>query len=315
MKRLTCKVQIGEHEFLDVAEVKVNSSYENLTDTATVTIPKKLSFKGKPVTGDNGIFSVGEAVRIYLGYDGTNDLAFSGFVTSIKPGIPIEIGCEDEMYALKRGAVTKSWPKQIKLDAFLKEVIPSYPAKCVALDLGKVRMNTTPAGKLNELAKSHSLKAFFRKGTLYVGPTYWPELQNTVPPRFAIQGNIIESELEWQRAEDVRIKVKAISTQSDNTKIEVELGDPEGSLRTLNYYNITKEQLKESAERDLKRFRFEGFKGSFTTFGMPTVYHGDRIELLDPTKSKEPGFYIVKSVERTFGKSGYRQKIELEAKV
>jgi hypothetical protein len=51
-----------------------------------------------------------------------------------------------------------------------------------------------------------------------------------------------------------------------------------------------------------------GFRGSFTTFGSPIVRHGDRVKLVDPVINDRNGFYIVKSVETSFGQNGYRQK-------
>lgn len=315
MKRVTCQVQVGVHEFRNVVEVKINSSYENLTDTATITIPQKLSFKGTAVAGDGGVFKVGDTVKIYLGYDFENTLVFSGFVTAIKPGKPVVISCEDQMYALKKNAISKSWTEAVTLQQFLEEIVPDYPVHCVGANLGKPRMNGTPAGKLNELNRDYSMKSFFRDGTLYVGLAYWLDLQNTNPPKFGFNTNIITHDLQWQRLEDVKVKVKAISVLPDNSKLEEVVGDSDGALRTLTYYNMNKKDLREAATRDLQRFRFSGVKGSFKTFGTPVVFHGDRIELIDPAVKDRNGLYIVKSVERTFGVSGYRQNIELEAKV
>ena len=113
----------------------------------------------------------------------------------------------------------------------------------------------------------------------------------------------------------VRLKVKAISINRDNTKTEIELGDPEGEQRTSTYYNVSKKDLTEFATRDLERFRYIGFRGSFKTFGEPVVRHGDIIQVVDPTIADRNGRYIIKSVETTFGQNGYKQKIELEAKV
>ena len=319
MRQVSCKIQIGAYEFKNVAEVKINSSYETLTDTATITVARKLQFEGKPITGDSGIFKAGDVVNIYLGYDHKNELIFSGYLRDIKPGAPLEFVCENEMYQLKKGAISKSFPERTSLKDLLAFMLPGYFIKSVDGVVGKMRLvNATPAQVLNQLNSTYGFKAWFRNGVLYSGLAYWPELQQTPPPVFVFsgqQGNIIEHDLTYQDAESVRLKVTAISIGKDNQKTEVQVGDPEGEQRTLTYYNVSKKELTEFATRDLQRFRYTGFRGSLTSFGVPVVRHGDIVELVDPVISDRNGRYIVKSVETTLGQSGYRQKIEIEAKV
>lgn len=120
MKRVTCKIQVGKYEFVNVNEVKINSSYETLTDTATIRLARKLEFEGKPITGDSGIFKAGDAVKIYLGYDFKNELLFSGYISNIKPGSPLEFRCEDEMYQLKKGSLRKGFAPGSKLREVLE---------------------------------------------------------------------------------------------------------------------------------------------------------------------------------------------------
>src|SRR5690606_8561998 len=145
MKRITCLVQIGEYEFKNVAEIKIESSYEKLTSVATITIPRKLEFKGKALTGDGGLFKSGDIVNIYLGYDFQNVRIFSGFILDIKPGSPFEIRCEDEMFLLKRGAISKTF-KSVTLKQLLSEIVPGFFIKSVDADLGNFRMvKATPA--------------------------------------------------------------------------------------------------------------------------------------------------------------------------
>jgi len=315
MKRLTCVIQIGPNEFKQVTDIKIKSSYESLTDSAVITIPRKISFGESPVARDSPIFKVGDPVRIFLGYDGDNKLLFTGFATGIKPGPPIEITCEDEMYMLKKQVVSKSWPKPVSLPDFLKEIITGYDVVAENVNLGKIRMDATPAAKLNEFSQTHSIKSFIRNGTLYSGRAYWKELQNPKIPVFQFQNNIITHDLQWQNKSDVHIQVKAVSTLRNNKKIVEVVGDAGGTLRTLNYYDLDSDQLKNNAQRDLDRFKFTGFKGSFTTFGEQVVLHGDKVNLIDPVIRERSGTYIAKSIERTFGSSGYRQKIGLEALV
>lgn len=168
---------------------------------------------------------------------------------------------------------------------------------------------------MNELNSVYGFKAWFRNGTLYAGLAYWPELQQSPAPIFTFNHDVIEHDLTYQDAASVRLKVTAVSINRDNTKTEVEVGDPEGEQRTLTYYNVSKQTLGELAKRDLEKFRYTGYRGSLTSFGTPVVRHGDKVEIVDRTIKDRNGLYIAQSIETTFGISGYKQKIELGAKV
>src|SRR5687767_1349479 len=99
MKRLTCNVEIGtspKYRFKNVAELVVKSSYEYLTDTAEIIVPRKLEFAGKTIASDNGLFKRGDKVTIYAGYDFVLKEIFRGYLVDVKPGTPISFRCEDE---------------------------------------------------------------------------------------------------------------------------------------------------------------------------------------------------------------------------
>lgn len=94
-------------EFDDfVNDVEIKSSFKNLTDTATIVIPRKLKWKEKPlIDGLHSIIKRDDKVKIELGYytNGTQGLrlVFDGFVKRLVPNAPITIECEDYMFAVK----------------------------------------------------------------------------------------------------------------------------------------------------------------------------------------------------------------------
>lgn len=320
MKRLTCKIQVGDYTFVNrVSEVTIKSSFDTNTDTATIIVPNKVKFKDKYLTGSNGLFKPGDKVVIALGYDHENREIFHGFVSGVKPGFPLELHCEDYMYLLKKGSVSKAWPRDKVLDVadILKEICPSeVKIKSVKTDIKGERIDKlTPSQYLLDLNKRRLLKSWFRNDTLYVGLAWWPELQQSPEPVFKFFHNIIEDNLTYQEAEDVRLKVTATSIDDKNKTIQVIVGDPEGEERSLTYYGLSEKELKEAATRDMERLRYSGFRGNFSTFGMPYVNHGDRIKLVNPQIPDKNGLYIVRSVETTFGQQGFRQRIELGEKV
>ena len=112
-------------EFKFVTDIEITSSFNNLTKTAIVTLPRNLDFNGIDVVGGNygysdsklneyPIFSIGDRIIIELGYEdpdllseGTTTLQefFRGYITKIDNNTPLVLHCEDMMYYLKRNKV------------------------------------------------------------------------------------------------------------------------------------------------------------------------------------------------------------------
>lgn len=318
MKLLASEIQIGEYTFRQVHEVEVNSCYDTLTDTCTISIPRKLSFKGKPLFLDkDSIFKKGDKVTVKLGYSfDKKEAIFEGFLIRMESGIPTKIYCEDYAYKLKETKAFNLTYPVLDIEQLLKDILPSdlkykVPGK---IELGKARFTKVTAAQiLRYLQDKFSINAWFRGNTLYVGLNYFPELQKE--HGFGFQENIISDSLEFVRAEDIKISVKATSILPDNSKIEVVKGDAEGTERTIHFYNVNRTTLEERATKALTDFKFDGFTGSFTTFGNPVVRHGDIVRLTDNYYPEKSGRYIAKSVKTSFGRSGYRQEIELAEKV
>jgi hypothetical protein len=312
MKRLTCEVRIGDYIFKAVHSVEINSSWDNLTDTAKISVPRKLQWQGKSVTED--LFKRGDKVSIKLGYDFNNKLLFEGFISAVMPGTPLTFQCEDAAWLLKQKTVQKySEKSNISLQKMLKDICP-IPFDSVDADLGQFKISkATVAQVLAELKKTYSLVSYVRAGKLYVGKPY--SGNNQTRQAFHFQKNVVSADgLEFQRADDVKLRVKLISMLPDNKKIEVEVGDPDGGQRTLHYYNLSEAELRRIGTQELEKLKYDGYAGSFTAFGEPMVKHGDIAEITDKKYPERAGKYLIKSVTTTFGVDGYRQKIELDKK-
>jgi hypothetical protein len=312
MLKLSANIAIGSYSMNYAASVNVESGWDKLTDTATIELPRRLKFKDKIIAaGENGLFQRGNPVNIQLGYDGRNKTVFQGYIRGIYPGIPVRFECEDELWQLKQNKIEKDLGgKSITLNELLQTVSP-MPFQCVKAELGEFN----PKGQT--VAKAlHDLKmpCFVREGKLYVGLTFWPELQQTHV--FSFGNNIISSDLEFRHKEDISFSVEAVSLLPDNTQITEMVGDDEGERRTLHFYNLkSKEELKRRAEEELAKYKFTGYRGSFETFGEPFVRHGDKVLIKDSLFGHEEGHYLVKKVNTEWGTGGYRQKIELDRKL
>ncbi len=303
----SCILNIGEYRFDFVNEIEIESAWNKLTDTATIQQAQNISWKDKKL---RQLIAVGNPVQIEIGYGSERDTVFSGYITELAPGVPIKITCEDEMWQLKQSSVTDNISNATITD-LLNQHFSGYPHKALPVNLGSsfIIDGVSKAKILKQLNDDFGIHCFFRQGTLYAGRIYDTEYAET--SAFRLGYNIIEDDLIYKRKDDVKLSVTAISNNPDGSKLEVKLGDAEGEQRTLNFYNLKEADLRSSAEREIDRLKYDGYRGSFTAFGRPLVRHGHIVEFQDVKDSDRAGRYWVDAVTYTLGTSGVRQKITL----
>lgn len=335
----TSKTDGSQIVFDFVNKVEIESSYENLTDTATITLPRKLNFNGKAlVTGNNSLLKRGDKVKIELGYFPRLRTVFTGYIKTLTTNSPLVIECDDEMFVLKQTIVTypkkynlvtqgKSGknlkhPKVISAKVTLKELLDNIipddiEYKCLLdVNIGSFRASNASVAKVLDTLKSdYGFYSYFVDGVLNVGLAADASVTNT--ELFEFEENIIdESDLEYQRKDDVRLRVKAININSaDNSRTTVDVGDDDGVQKTVYTQNSTETDLQKFAILKLIELKYEGYKGSFETLGEPYVKHGDAAKLVSKKYPEKNGTYSIVGVNRTFGMDGYRQRIELGIKI
>lgn len=368
-------------EFDFCVSTETSSTWAHLTDTATVVLPRAIYFVDstgtKTTWADTQIYGNpekaplilrGDKIKIETGYSffkptggqGFNrketikkmKVVFDGYITKIRNKTPVELVCEDSMYALKQ---TKCDNKEYNsseytLEKMLKEMIsksdfPDATQIVVKTDnykhnIGKfITQNVTVAQVLDELRKSYHLESFIRKtynddNTLKSTELrcgiirYYPEDRES--HQFHFQKTIISDNLEYTRSDDIRIGIKAFSINKvelasvnssgknklKKTRLETTVGDLDGELRTLFFTEISSiDELKRQALVKLPFLKYEGFRGSFTTFGLPKVKHGDEVQLIDAKLPERNGTYLVKEVKEVNSGSGQRQIITLDIRI
>lgn len=315
MYRLTAKIEItGAKSWrLDfVTGVEITRDTEKLTDICKITLPKKIKWDGEnevPVKR-------GDAVKVWLGYDDRNELAFAGYVKEVGFKTPVVLECEDEMFKLKQMATIKKAYKSTTLEQLLKDqgLTDVKVMGEQTLDAYRVTADTV-ASLLGKLQES-GIRSFFRcedgKPVLYSGVIF--ERGTGASQVFATGINIINDQsLEQQKADTMRLNVKAVSILPNNKKIKVEVGDADGERRTITTYNKTESQLKAWAEQEIKRLKRDGLKGSLTTFGYKLV---DKLDTVGFKINGTPmGVYQVKKNVIKYGSGGYRQEVTLGLRV
>lgn len=350
----------------------IESTWEDLTQTATVTLPRKIRGKNQHgadfslyskdfnvggFNNDTPLILKGDRVQIYAGYrqgsENSTSLWFDGFVSDISTGKPFEIKCEDYMWKLKQTPVTnKSW-KGYTATRMLQEMLQGTEVTLnatanigIKYDVGYfVTQNNTVADVLARLKKDANLYSYLRGTELRVGYPLYIESE-AVTHTFTFQKDIIDSDFDYKRKEDIKLSAiaKTITTEQTGTTKDgkaktkqkrtqilvyykngefttQEITDgttpinDEGERRTFNYFpNTPKDVMIADAKERLKKYYYTGLRGTFVTFGHPYVKHGDNVSLVNPVLAEYNGTYKVKKVTYTGGMNGLRQEILLDFK-
>ncbi len=320
MFALCCEIMIGSVTFKSVHDVKIKRSLYNLASTAVIKIPVTavLKHSGEPPTRIETAeqIKVGDKVEIKLGYDGSLNTEFVGYVKRLNYKVPLEVECEDEYYKLRSLNCVFS-EKETSLKECLNTILTGVElGDVVDLTLKNFVVNNKPGSwVLGYLKKEYGLVAFFDiNSKLYVGRAH-DVVGETV--KYRLRYNVINDDsLKYQLAEDVKMKVKAICYYKDGSKIEGELGEDGGEQRTLYYYDVKDAtELKTLANEELERYSFDGYRGKITTFLQPYALPAMVASVEDLVYSERGGDYFIESTEVSFGTSGGRRVVEIGLKI
>lgn len=338
MLRLSSLIQIGSQEFDFTNNIQAEESWEDFTDLCSIVIPNKFRYKDKPIINNktpagDSVFKRGDAVKIFVGYFPNRELVYQGFVSRVIPDAPLTIECQDAMWKLKQTNFKISFEKRLLadlLDEITKDKDGARIIEFEAIDtaLGQFRINQASAVQiLEEIKSKYSIFSYVEDGILKVGLPHLETVDDARKHNFNFQKNVIGSDLEYLRADDVNIAIKLVNLTKDNKKVErYVLFDLNGNitvvndkpndyeLRTLHFYETSTADMIEAGKRKLPDLIYEGYRGSFTTFGEPVVKHGDVVVLKDNRYPERDGEYFARRVTRMFGMDGYRQVIELDTK-
>ncbi len=241
------------------------------------------------------------------------------------------------------------------LEDMLAEMLTGtpYTVNMIAqTDIGDFRtLNESVMDVLARLRKDYHIEAYFRGNELRAGylVVYMDPGNNY---NFVFQENIIEDELEYIRRDDVVLSAVGYSVNTiaaggitkdghaktkqvryevlvtlQNRVFTSKITPPgqkadyppnqTGQRRTFYYADVTNTaDLVSRVQSNLTKYYYTGFKGKFTTFGIPYVRQGDNVSLYDAVLPERNGQYKVKSVEYKMTiDSGLRQTIELDFQI
>jgi len=312
MYRLEAEIVIrGEKTWrLDrVAEAEITRDSDSLTATCRITVPRKAKWHGQaeiPVKR-------GDSVSVRLGYGGDLQQAFDGYVRSVGFKTPAVIECEDEMFRLKQMPAVKKAYRSADLETLLKDQGIKRPVRVTGEQrIGAYRVTDDTVASLLARLKETGVRSFFRTEggvpELWCGVLFGRSGARQLP--FATGVNIVDFQsLEQQRADAMRVRIRAISLMPDNTRIKIEAGDADGELRTLHAYNKNREELKAWAEQEAARMKRDGLAGSFTALGGRLADRMDTVSLR--IDGRRMGVYEVEKNVIRYGTGGIRQEITI----
>lgn len=322
MFRVGFEAEIGNVKFSRLHSVEIENSMKKLGKRARLKLPttarlkQKGKFVGEVETAKQ--FNVGDLVIIRFGYDEDLNEEFRGYVRKILPTTPLEIECEDAVYALKRKALKKSFRattlKEI-VEFVLKDTGIELVNEMPTINFSKFMFkNVNAAQVLEKLRKDYGLTIYFRDfKKLVVGLS--SESDDTVV-KYTIGQNVISHDLEWENEENVKLKIKAVAVSKDNEFTTREVGDLDGEQRTIYFYNLpSTANLEERAKEEILKYKYSGYRGDLTVFLIPECRVGNTVRLKDENFENPEGDYLVKSVKTTLSDSGGRRRIELGIKL
>jgi len=280
---------------------------------------------------------------------------FQGYISKVTSKKPIVLECEDNMWLLKQIPCTpKSLSKNDSIEDYLRTQLKgtSFTVNAVtSTSVGALIINNeTVAELLSRLRKEFHLEAYFRGSELRIGSQVYLESDNVGKTvwEFIFQQNIISDDLEFKRIDDIILSAvcHSMNTKDGSTNkqgktktkqerlsvlvyikggkfqyIEKKEGvefpaNEEGERRTLFFPNITSaKELADKGIDELKKYYYQGFRGKFTTFGIPYVNQGDNIIIRDRLMPDRDGKYKVRGVNYSGGINGHRQEIILDYKL
>lgn len=318
-----CKDNKKKIIFNKINEINVTTSIHNLTDTCTITLPKNFTNKKGNTIFD--YLTQGDEIIVKTKYAEHKDWhqIFRGYITNINDTTPATITCQNEMYRLKKVLVQPEKIEQFNLETWFKKYVNDIKIKTVGdIKFGSLDINSemTMAEALLKLLDVYSfLKCYFYKDELVFTMLASPSAEKDAIV-LGIGKNVITDSLEYVKAEDVKVCIKATSIivrQNKNEKLEVML--PEGAKNLKDYEQrhfhvpecTTEKELRTFAENKLKEFKVDKLTGSVTLFGVPRVEKTDIVHILSPRKNFNDRLFFVDAVTYQFGLNGYRQIVNL----
>jgi hypothetical protein len=328
MLNLVCDIKIQSKDkkisFDYVHHIEIKTSRKNLTDTAVVKVPKKMDWKGRPLTD---FITRGDSISVSAGYaeDGMREL-FKGFVVSVENGSPLVIRCENEMWTFKTVTVPPEKIEKFDLKAYIEKYGGVKASVAEGLSFGSMDITEemTLAQALDRIMQAYPYTlGYFQDGEFYAALNTKGWEKSATPVVFDPNRNMISDSLKYVTGDSERMGVKAVSILRDNSQLvavspaaafDAQKNIKPGWSQRQEFCPqcVTQQEVQDYADRRAASWTEDRIEGSFTAFGLPQVCKGDVVELRDAErKERDRKRFMVDAVDFAFGTSGFRQTVTL----
>lgn len=322
MYRPEAEIRIGAYRFKSVVAVSYTRSVDTLGSTAVITLPSR--FRVRNSNEENyteDAIKPGDAVNIFF-YDelnGYHQEEFIGYVTRVMSKIPVEVHCEDAVWKLRQKTITKAFNDGCSLVELLNVVLEGVGIPIAGqvpdMHLDKYVIREANAAQvLQKLKSDYALTIYITdNGSLYVGLKFG-DMAGDVS--YDLDAGLVSNDLEYKRAEDRKIKVQYEYIAPDNERTVVEAGDSDGDMRSFKTSVVSDlAKLKEMAESEVAKLKYDGYDGTITSFMLPYATPGMAASLESARYPGRSGKYFISKTEMNLGTGGARRKVTLGVKL
>jgi len=304
------KTEGKKYQLALLGELDIESSVENLVDTATIILPETVM--NVPLKLGEKI-KRGSEVTIDLGYNAEKktDLKreFTGFVREIIVNNgSLKVVCEDAIFLFR-----KSIPNALLSTASVKDIAEyvcknidgSYAVDCdygIVYEKFTIR-SATGFDVLKKLQDETTGNIYFdsENKTLHIHPPYEKKTGEAI---YSLQKNVEKSSLEYKIKNDYKVEIEIESTDLNGKVQKVQYGTTGGDKQTIKVGSMSKESMLDKAEKIHKVATANGYDGTFTAWLIPYVQAGYSVRIKDDDYPEQKGWYFVKSVKTTLSSSG-----------
>jgi len=312
---LSWKITLENYQLMLLESVEITRSVEQLSDTATITLPGSVFNKALEIEDK---IKRGNTVKIELGYNDALITEFEGFIESIETNDgSITIKCEDAIYQLRKPVADKELNNPDVSDVlnYVLAEIGGYTLSCdyqFKYDKFTI-LNNTAYKVIKQIQEETKANIYLKGKILHVHPQY-KELFGLA--EYSFQQNIESSELEYRKADDKKTEVIVEGKSKDGKVIRETAGQKGGDTVTIKIDGVSDPaSLKNMANEQLKVKSYTGYSGSFTGWLIPYCDAGYKVTISDDDYEYKDGTYYVLEVVTNFSKSGGSRQVKIGSKI
>jgi hypothetical protein len=297
--------------------VEIESSVENLVDTAIITVPE--SILNTVLSIENKI-PRGTEVKIELGYNGQIKPEFQGFVRELKNNnSTLTIECEDSIFEFRK-PVANEVLKPTSISKIAQRLIDQCATNLTLscdYDISYEKFVIHQANGFDVLKKlQEETKANIfvdnETSTLHI---HAPFIEKSGTVKYSAQQNVQSISLEFKRATDRKFEITVQSVSTDGKVIEIKTGVSGGESVTMKVGPMSEEDMKKIGNAELSKRMADRFEGSIDTWLLPRIKPTATALYEDSDYPEKKGGYYVPSVKTSFSSSGAVRTINFGIKV